>query len=526
MHDLFDQAPSFLDLGAWTAHLIRPLFYFFKDDNVAPALALLIFGVAVGLCILFLVISTYIRIQIRRRTSAVRRAKDKNGFAKGLSVVEKIMTSSGYLRHSWKKFRETLLEPSAEEESDRQVVFYTTRPQSYFNTSEAGLRFALFRACPNLLVGIGLLLTFFGLVTALYFTSDAIENAQDLHASQEALENLLHAASFKFYTSIAGLGGSIILTVILRYGISKIESSFDSLASALEAKLEFITSESIAFDQYKEAKEQTRNLKLFNTEVAISVGRHVEQAISSTLPNFFANAMAPIAKTLEQVAQKLTSVNEEAISKLAGTITERLDGSTGEQLKSLSKTLAELRESLGTINSRLDESGTGLANNLTKSSQEMLQALGAIKDTANAMQAATSPLGESARQMADASGHILESNRAVQVGVDRAQTEFRDVANILRSTLEATTKSWENYDGRFSEVNEELGRILDRILRSVQENLEALRGFMEKIDAKLSGAVDRLGGGIDELTEFAQQMEQVTARLNGGGNGGPRSPNQ
>jgi methyl-accepting chemotaxis protein len=219
-------------------------------------------------------------------------------------------------------------------------------------------------------------------------------------------------------------------------------------------------------------------------------------------------------------------VNEEAISKLAGTITERLDGSTGEQLKSLSKTLAELRESLGTINSRLDESGTGLANNLTKSSQEMLQALGAIKDTANAMQAATSPLGESARQMADASGHILESNRAVQVGVDRAQTEFRDVANILRSTLEATTKSWENYDGRFSEVNEELGRILDRILRSVQENLEALRGFMEKIDAKLSGAVDRLGGGIDELTEFAQQMEQVTARLNGGGNGGPRSPNQ
>jgi hypothetical protein len=52
-----------------------------------------------------------IRIQIRRRTRAVRRAKDKNGFAKGLSHIEKIMISSGYLRHSWKKFRETLLEP-------------------------------------------------------------------------------------------------------------------------------------------------------------------------------------------------------------------------------------------------------------------------------------------------------------------------------------------------------------------------------------------------------------------------------
>ncbi len=240
MLELFDRAPSFLDVGAWTTHLITPLFYFFKDNNVAPALALLIFGIAVGLCILFLFISSYIRIQIRRRTRAVRRAKDKNGFAKGLSHIEKIMISSGYLRHSWKKFRETLLEPLPEEQSDRLVVFYTARPQAYFNTSEAGLRFALFRACPNLLVGIGLLLTFFGLVTALYFTSDAIEKAQDLHASQEALQDLLHAASFKFYTSIAGLGGSIILTVVLRYGIRKLNPILTPLLRHLRPNLNLL----------------------------------------------------------------------------------------------------------------------------------------------------------------------------------------------------------------------------------------------------------------------------------------------
>lgn len=237
MRALLDQMPSFLDLGAWTAHVIRPLFYFFKDDNVAPALALVIFGAALGLCVLFIFVSTYIRMQVRRRIRAVRNTKDKTGFAKTMPQIERIMLSSGYLRHSWQKFRETLMEPSADDTSGRQVVFNTARPQVYFNTSEAGLRFALFRAFPNLLVGVGLLLTFFGLVTALYFTTDAIENPRDLHASQEALENLLHAASFKFYTSIAGLGGSIILTLVLRYGTSKIKSSFNSLASALEAKL-------------------------------------------------------------------------------------------------------------------------------------------------------------------------------------------------------------------------------------------------------------------------------------------------
>jgi hypothetical protein len=48
----------------------------------------------------------------------------------------------------------------------------------------------------------------------------------------------------------------------------------------------------------------------------------------------------------------------------------------------------------------------------------------------------------------------------------------------------------------------------------VQENLEGLRSFVEKVDEKLSGAVDKLGGGIDDLGEFAQSMEQITLRLN------------
>jgi len=185
--------------------------------------------------------------------------------------IEKLMLSSGYLRHSWHNFRETLIEPSPDDPPVNRAVRNTARPHDYFNMGEASLRFPLYRAMPNVLVGIGLLLTFFGLVSALYFATDAIQNARDLTASQDALKDLLVAASFKFYTSIAGLGGSIILTIVLRYGISKVESSFNALAFALERKVMFVTPESIAFDHYREAQEQTKNLKLFNTEVAIII---------------------------------------------------------------------------------------------------------------------------------------------------------------------------------------------------------------------------------------------------------------
>ena len=40
---------------------------FFKNENVAPALASLIFFAALALCALFLLKATYIRVQVRRQ---------------------------------------------------------------------------------------------------------------------------------------------------------------------------------------------------------------------------------------------------------------------------------------------------------------------------------------------------------------------------------------------------------------------------------------------------------------------------
>ena len=666
MPAIFDQLPGFLEIGAWTTRHIRPLFDLFRDENVAPALASIIFGSALMLCIFFLIDSSFIRAQVRRRIQAVRSIKGKIEFAEAMPNIERLMLGTRYLRHSWQKFRETLIEPSGDEERNSKVVLNTARPQDYFNTAEAGLRFPLYRAMPNLLVGIGLLLTFFGLVTALFFTTAAIRSATDLAASQNALRDLLYAASFKFYTSIAGLGGSIVLTLVLRYGTSAIEKSFDALASTLESKLVFVTPESIAFDHYREAQEQTRNLRLFNTEVAISVGKRIEEALAATLPAYLAQAMAPIGKSLDDVANKLTSMNEGAIGEMAKSFVSKLQGATGDQMHGLATTLADLRSSLEQMNRGMKESGSALVDNVTRSSQEMREALnvvtaalsesadrmtagserasgrfndeliattktfedvstrmaarieeavdavtrglvnesgsigekvtdaairageesrakvvgagtdlaetlsgigqhltdavnrmqesligtvremsniersiaqhvasigqlskatqdteGAMANSARSMREAGAPLAESSRLIAEASRRIADSTGSSEASITGAQTEIRNVAQLLQTTLQATVQQWEGYEKRFKGVDDSLGLVLDRIIQSVQENLDALSSFVEKIDEKLSGAVDKLGGGIDELGEFAQTMEQLTVRLNGGNGGTP-----
>src|SRR5258705_4563619 len=67
-------------------------------------------------------------------------------YYRDLPGIEKLMLRTRYLRHSWQKFRETLIEPSADEDRGPKVVLNTARPQNYFNTAEAGLRFPLYRA--------------------------------------------------------------------------------------------------------------------------------------------------------------------------------------------------------------------------------------------------------------------------------------------------------------------------------------------------------------------------------------------
>ncbi len=98
-----------------------------------------------------------------------------------------------------------------------------------------------------------------------------------------------------------------------------------------------------------------------------------------------------------------------------------------------------------------------------------------------------------------------------------AQAEIRDIGQLLHATMETTAQQWLNYDQRFREVDESLGVVLERLIKNVQDNVNALENFVLGVDEKLSGAVDKLGGGLDELGEFAQSMEQLTAKLNSGG---------
>jgi hypothetical protein len=135
--------------------------------------------------------------------------------------------------------------------------------------------------------------------------------------------------------------------------------------------------------------------------------------------------MAPIGKSLDEVASKLTSMNEGAIGEMAGSFVEKLQGAAGQQMLGLATTLGDLRSSIEELNRRMNESGSGLAENLDRSTGEMRAAIAAMTSALNEMSA------HAARGLED-------SRAAMTRQIETASAALGDVARRVSEILDQT----------------------------------------------------------------------------------------
>lgn len=102
----------------------------------------------------------------------------------------------------------------------------------------------------NILVAVGLVITFLGIVAALSQATSAIAAAGAHGAGvEQALLGLLAIAATKFWTSIAGVLGSILLRLLARLRRRRIEGLQADLFQALDASVDFSPPERVMFDQ-------------------------------------------------------------------------------------------------------------------------------------------------------------------------------------------------------------------------------------------------------------------------------------
>lgn len=319
------------DFGISIQSFVSPLLNLFTKVGFAPFLAfvILVIAVLVALDVYFHYVLSA-EIALKNAVKILSDIKDPTDFAAKFNEIDTAVSSVLCIKHSWSEFKETLIRP------DDHISIYRNaiRPIYFININqvEAQLRLKRLHFFSNLLIGIGLLLTFLGLVAALTEAGKAIGNGGD--DFQEPIRNLLSVAAFKFWTSVSGLGSSILLRIFYEIQNTHIKDLLNKINSGLERGLQFVSSEYIAVEQLHEAREQSAAMKRFSTELAVSMAKEIQPV--------FASALAPVHESLKDIGQRITGGIGDAIKDAAGSEMHELSSNLGGIVHSLSNLKSEM----------------------------------------------------------------------------------------------------------------------------------------------------------------------------------------
>jgi DNA anti-recombination protein RmuC len=404
-----------------------------------------------------------------------------------------------------REFSETLVH---EEDDDNTPIRNSIRPQHYLNVHAVeahGKSFRLLQAMPNYFVGVGLLFTFLGLVAAIYFAKDGVASS-DVKAAQESLKNLLNAATFKFLTSIAGLGSSIVLSFLYRTQIQSLQHSFDKLCQALERGMVFVTPEMIATSQLFELEKQTSELKKFNTDFAIEVGKVLEERFSQALQTNLAEALKPLGDALDGMAGNFGKMNQEAISEMTKSFGEDLKGAAGQEMDALVSALDNIQGALGNVVSQIDKTSFEFGSRMADSVGRLEDFLGAagqsIKEQtssaatvfADKMQASSSELAETLTPLSNQIGRFEAAINSMETKMADQRDAFADVAESVRKI----TGDIATIINGLRSATQPMANVADKIASAVHD---------------VSGAGESIAQSHDRLRLLASQISDTSARM-------------
>jgi len=459
-------------------------------EGVAPLLAIgmLCLAFAIWLWIYFF----YIRSNMRALESAQKALASIEGqesFKEQFATIDGKLSKISIIQRGWAEFRETIVIPR--EDDLVQVIRNTIRPGFYLNIDEIENSFRLRRlnSASNFMVGLGLLLTFIGLVAALAQASAALGPANA--DFKEPIMNLLKVASVKFWTSVAGLMCSMALKWIYNHQHEKLRDVLLHINDKIELGLQFVTPEYLAIEQLREAQEQTKSLKNFSTDFALS--------LAGTLQPVFSNAVAPLGETLREIDRKF-----------AGGIGDVVQGVAGDEIRQMTNMLGGVISSLGNSKTEMDGIGAVIREAAEKlrdasvgASEDVMKQLNTVmnsmadRDKERTLQ--LDQLMEKIKHGVEQSG-LAAGEQMKQVASDIA-TGMSGVSDGVRMSAQAMAEQMERVSGE---------------LKRIEESMKGCVKDMDSLVGRASETERAMSATSHHLTEATQPVVRATENIAAG----------
>lgn len=459
----------------------------FRDEHVPLRLSFAIVFVALALFVSLIIWTLVVIYRLRLLRIIVQTAARKGNFVSAFGSIDEAMSSSLF-SSAWHEYKHCLIQ-------EEDTVAYIRRPDEYIglhSINELSFPSRFFGAAHGYFVGIGLLLTFIGLVAALKFAAVGVASP-NVELAKQALNSLLSAASFKFMTSIAGLGCSLFLSIAVRTATNAVEGAAYGLAHDLQRAMRPIVAERLTYDQLTESKKQLIQLEKFNTTFAVALAGEMETRLGAKLDS----ALAPVVHAIEQMptpvvnaidAMKgdIKAVNHDAMQCILEEFMKEVRGSTGTELESVVRKLAEVTDAINQTKSHIGQSGETFADQLTQAASRLITAAEKLQ---NGLDQRVDSVGDKIAALADALLKNQQDIATAAIGAadtmtDRVKAAGLDVAHSVGTAAKGLVDTSNALAERINNILSGLGD-LDSGVRSQVDS-------MRQVVASLSGAKQAL----------------------------------
>ena len=478
----------------------------------------------VGLGIIFLALFVWMRFlsgmwRIHRELGRVRKVlgetADPAEFAARFSEIDAELLANSWFSRQWRNFRQTLVVP---EPGEKDPVYYTAAaPRQYFDEATLVapyINLRLYQAVPNILVGLGIWFTFLGLVAALWFASQGVA-ASDISQAQHALRDLLHAATFKFVTSIAGLLASIFFSWGEKSRLYRLHADLDRLCAMIEDRLSRHTPAQFAALQYHESRRQSAYLARLSTDLPSVLAEAFAAKLETSL--------TPLADSIAELSTKLQGMNQRTIEHMLAEFTRKIQGSAGNELTQLAETLRDLVAGLQQVEQNFSRSGSDFDQRLRAAGDSLQHSVGELSETlVQRLQSTVQDLHGTAQHLHAASTPLLQTAEGLRATLGQVESlgsslqhtnaSLREGSQSAHSALTTASKQvgevWTAYQARFENVDEDLARTFKELSHGVENYHRQVENFVTKLDQSLNQAVTALSNVVAELVNAIEDLQQ------------------
>lgn len=345
----------------------------------------------------------------------------------------------------------------------------------------------------GLLVMLGLLGTFVGMVDTLKGAVVALEGTSELEAIRAGLAAPIEGLGLAFGTSVAGVAASAMLGLLSTLSRrERLQASHLLDTQALD-KLSHFSSKHQQKLAFKAIQEQAQALP----DVAEKLGGLVNS----------------IEAMSEQIGEKLLANQEQFQEKIA-TLYQGLNESVDQSLKTTLVESAELinasiQPMAETTLAKMSESNLAAQEHLSNISEQQLSALG------DAAQASTTLVRETVEASLAKQAESTDSLVAnVNKSIDSAAKEMQSSSKLLVSSFGDTSEQWQGTQAQLSKHSEQQ---LKALSDAVNSNAKLVQEAVDKGLAKQGESTTALVASVNKsmATALTEMQSSSTQLLSG-----------